>query len=317
MNGHLLLVIGNSILPVFAIIGVGALLTKSGFLGTETLAGLSRLTYWVGLPCLLFQKIASTPFLGREAGPVFVVVVLTMFVIIAAGYLLSTVLGLEKNQRGAFVQASFRGNLAFVGLPVLLYASNNLAPKTALQFERLAVFSIASIVPIYNACAILTLLIGQRKLNWAGIRHLLAQIGLNPLLLASIGASIVSLAGWHVPVIINRTTLSIGQMALPLALLTIGGSLMQRSIGKKLKAASTAAFLKVALTPMLGWVAANAIGLGRVEMHIAMTFMACPTAAACYILTEQLGGDKELAGATVLISTLLSLVSLSIVSAFF
>jgi len=317
MDGQLPFVIGNSIFPVFAIIGIGTILAKTGFLTSETLAGLSRLTYWVGLPCLLFQKIATTDFLGREAGPIFIAVVLTMFVVILFGYLLSALLRLGRNQRGAFVQASFRGNLAFVGLPVLLYASHNLAPESAHQFERLAVFAIAPIVPIYNACSILVLLVGHKKLDAVGVKHLLLQIVLNPLLLASIGASIVSLMGWPLPVMINRTTLSIGQMSLPLALITIGGSLAQRSTGTKLKVASIPALLKVAVTPLLGWLIAKALGLGHTEMRIAMTFMACPTAAACYILTEQLGGDKELAGGAVLISTLLSLASLTIVSAFF
>ncbi len=312
MNGELLADITNSILPVFAIIGLGAFLRRIGLLTEESLSGLSGLVYWVGLPCLLFQKIATTTFQGREASPIFLTVISTMLVIIAVGYATSFALRLPNRQRGTFAQAGFRGNLAFVGLPVLLYTSSSLPPEVAHDFERLAVFAIAPIVPVYNACAILTLVVGQRAINRQQVRRIISQIVLNPLLQASILGSILSLLAFKLPTILDRTTQAVGQMSLPLALITIGGSLLTPATGKNLKTAGAAALLKVAATPLLGHVIGSALGLAATEMRIAMTLMACPTAAACYILAAQMGGDKELAAGAVVISTLLSLVSLTL-----
>ena len=75
--------------------------------------------------------------------------------------------------------------------------------------------------------------------------------------------------------------------------------------------------IKILVAPGIGFLVANMLGLGWDERRIALIFLACPTAAASYVMTEQLGGDNKLAATTVVISSLLSVISLSLVVGFF
>ena len=61
----------NTLLPVFLIIALGALLRKTKFVSAEFVAGLNRLVYWVALPCLLFYKLATASYDYQVAGKTF------------------------------------------------------------------------------------------------------------------------------------------------------------------------------------------------------------------------------------------------------
>ncbi len=52
----------NTILPVFVIIALGALLRRFGFISADFARGLTRLVYWVALPAFLFYKMAASQF---------------------------------------------------------------------------------------------------------------------------------------------------------------------------------------------------------------------------------------------------------------
>src|SRR5690606_4317595 len=58
-GGGLLVAIIEILAPVFVIIGLGWGLTRTGFLGPQALGDLNRLTYWIGLPAMLFYRIAA------------------------------------------------------------------------------------------------------------------------------------------------------------------------------------------------------------------------------------------------------------------
>jgi hypothetical protein len=48
---------------------------------------------------------------------------------------------------------------------------------------------------------------------------------------------------------------------------------------------------------------------------VALIMLACPTAVASYVLSEQLGGDSALSAGAVVVSTILSIASLAAVVA--
>ncbi|MFQ5649627.1 MAG: AEC family transporter [bacterium] len=301
----------NAIAPVFVIIALGAALQRFNFLSEEQVNGLGRLVYWVGLPSLLFYKIATATYTGGAAGKIFLLVVLSMLAGIVISYLLVWLLHLPSQSVGAFVQAAFRGNLAFIGLPVVVYASSG-PFVTEPNVETLAVLVLAPIVPVYNIFSVLVLLVGRKRLQMRTLKRLALQIVTNPLVLGSAAGLVVSLTALQLPPSLERTTHAIGQMSLPLALLTIGGSLTTVQLRGSLKYGLIAALIKVAVTPLIGFLLLRASGLGPLESKLALIYLACPTAASSYVLAEQLEGDRATAASAVVISTLLATISLSV-----
>jgi predicted permease len=80
--------------------------------------------------------------------------------------------------------------------------------------------------------------------------------------------------------------------------------------------AGFAALLKVMLAPTTGFFAAKAMGLEHEQIKIALIYLACPSAAMSYVLTNQIGGNDTLAASTVIISTILAIFSLGYILAF-
>lgn len=309
----------NTLAPVFLIIVLGAILQKTGFLNANLSRQNNRLVYWIGLPCLLFNKTASAEVAGDSALRISMMLVAGAIGCIVFAYLVSRCSRLTGSSEGAFVQAAFRGNLAYIGLPVVSYALSQLPDNSAVaalsgeQLQSLAVLSFAPLVPLYNALAVLVLVTGnsrQRQNPWS---TLLRSIATNPLLLACILGLSWSWANFPLPLWLSKSCQGLGQMSLPLALLSIGVTLATTKIQTRIGSSILAAGIKVIGAPLLGVLVAHWLGLSPVERTIALLYLACPTAIASYIMAEQLGGDEALTSSAIVLSTVLSAVVLGVI----
>jgi predicted permease len=122
-----------------------------------------------------------------------------------------------------------------------------------------------------------------------------------------------ALAGWTLPPVLDKTFTALGEMALPLGLLGVGGSLVTVKFGLSWRAPLAAALLKTLLSPLLGWIVGRALGLGGLEMKVLLILLACPTAIVSYTMALEMKGDEPLASGTIVLSVLTSVVALAVV----
>lgn len=308
----------NALAPVFLVIALGAVLRRARFVSDEVLGGMSRLAYWVGMPCLLVHKIARASFDGAGSFDTFWLVFIGMIAGMIVSGALARAMRMGREQVGAFIQACFRSNLAFVGLAVILSAFSTLpgaTPETLARAERAAVLTFGPIVPIYNIAAVLVLLVFRHKLSARSLWSMLLRVAGNPLLIACVIGVTVSLSGWSLPGPLDRTLDVLGSFALPLALLCVGGKIAAAKLAGRIRLPALAAVIKLTVGPVVGYFAAGWLGVDRIETAVALIMLACPTAVASYVLTEQLGGDSALAAGAVVVSTILSIASLAVVVA--
>lgn len=305
----------TTLCPVLVMILLGYFLRRREFLSECTARELSRLVYWVGLPCLLFYKTSTSQFLPADCGRVWSVLLISMVGSIAAAYLLAWMFRVAAPSISALVQGSFRGNLAFVGLPVLLYSVSD---RQAASIEATAVLVLALMVLANNVVAVPMLLMHRQRLSRQAIGRIVVGIATNPLLLASAAGLAAGHFMGSLPAAVDRTLSAFSQMVLPLALISVGAAIRGRSLHHHLLPAALASAIKLGLCPLLVYLAARClIALSWEHLHLGLIFAACPTAASSYILADQLGGDQELTAAIVTLSSVLSIVSLSIVVGLF
>ena len=302
----------SSIFPVFAIIALGIVLKKARFINTDIFKGINKLTYWVGLPCFLFYKISIATFAGGKVSQIYLVILITMLATILLAYLIAWFARISNESTGAFLQAVFRGNLAFIGLPVIVYASAFMPNADVPAIQTTAVLALAPTVPTFNFISVFVLLLGRQTLNVAVLKRMSFQIITNPLLIACGLGLLFSFLKIEIPLAIDRTLNAIGQMSLPLALIGIGGSLEAVKNRGSLLLSTVAALIKVMITPILGYFLILLFDCGAAETKIAMIYLSCPTAVTSYVMATQLGADEVIAANAVVISTILSIVSLSI-----
>lgn len=309
--------IANVLLPIFAVVALGAVLQRARFLPERFFHDTNQLVYWVGIPAYLFYKSAEARLEGDAATRVILALAGGLAVSVAAGYLLGFVMRMPRGSISALVQGSYRGNLAYVGLPVVLLALATRGERTPAN-EAVAVLAIAATVPLYNLTAVSVLVGGQesgaRQMRQR-IRELLLRLATNPLLLSCVAGLTVMALGWKLPTPVRETFKLVGDLATPLALLGIGASLTFRNLRVHWAGASVGATIKLVISPLAGLALAVPLRLAGAELQMTLLFLATPTATASYVMAQQLGADDGLAANIIVLSTFLSLFALGLVLA--
>jgi predicted permease len=301
----------NTLAPIFLVVALGAAIARGGLLTAGLLKGVNRLVYWVALPALLFYDTVTANYHGTGVGRLVLVMFAATVPAVVLGAIYARLARLNPAAAGTLVHVAMRGNLTYVGLPVLLYLASVRGPGGPRPTAIILAF--APFLVFQNVVSILLLLVGRDPFGWRMVRSVARSIVTNPLLVA-VGAGLLACAaGLSLPLVLARSLEAVGQIASPLALIGIGGSLLLMPVRAHWGNAALAAFAKVAVVPFSGWLLGRWAGLPPNELIIALVFLACPTAVASFPLVSELGGDEALCSTGILLSTLFSAVSLAVV----
>lgn len=302
----------NTLAPVFLLVALGAVLQRTEFVSLNFLREANRLTYWLGLPALLFSQLAGSFQEAAGAKPMLGAMVTATVLTIVTGYLAAWALRVPEAAAGTFVQGAFRGNLAFVGLPIIFTLPD--APLGAgLTVRSAAVITVAPMMVFYNVAAVVVLLLSQHPISWKMVRPFLKQLATTPPLLATIAGVSFALMGWKLPASVDKTFASLGEMALPLGLLGVGGAIVTSRLGGAWRRPLAAALVKTVAGPALGWAVGRGVGLGALELKMVLILMACPAAIVSYTMALEMKGDEAIASGAIVLSVLTSLVTLAVI----
>ena len=302
----------NTLAPVFLLVALGAVLQRTEFVSVNFLREANRLTYWLGLPALLFSQLAGSFQEAAGAKPMLGAMVTATVLTIVTGYLAAWALRVPEAAAGTFVQGAFRGNLAFVGLPIIFTLPD--APLGAgLTVRSAAVITVAPMMVFYNVAAVVVLLLSQHPISWKMVRPFLKQLATTPPLLATIAGVSFALMGWKLPASVDKTFASLGEMALPLGLLGVGGAIVTSRLGGAWRQPLAAALVKTVAGPALGWAVGRGVGLGALELKMVLILMACPAAIVSYTMALEMKGDEAIASGAIVLSVLTSLVTLAVI----
>lgn len=292
--------------PVFGLLLLGVGLKRVGLIDTAFTQAADRLIYYLFFPLLLFWKIGSAP-------QVFTVEALRFYASVIAGILWLCLLSLgsirllriNAFQAGAYSQSCYRFN-TYVGMAVIFSV---LGETGVAQFGVL----IGLIIPLINVLAVSTLIWFSDNPTARGhrLRVSAGAILKNPLILGCLAG--IGYARWvnTFPVFVENTFQLAGSVTLPLALLSIGGSLTLNALRQYFPQALAASVLKLAVLPVSGLWLMHTFAVPQRMLSVGLIFFALPTSTAVYVLSSQLGGDRHFASAAIVLSTILSFVSLS------
>ncbi|WP_027185989.1 AEC family transporter [Desulfovibrio inopinatus] len=288
--------------PIFLTMAVGYTIFRVGLVDDAFVSQLNRLFYLVFLPLLLFDKIGHADFSVDFNIDLITGMTILFFLSLALTMTIGTFMGASPSKHGAFVQASIRGNMAYIGLAVVasVYGNEGLAAAGVL---------LGFLVPLLNGLCIFALLWPRRKVGNLSAMQCLRQIFSNPLIVAAAAGMVVSLSGFGIPRIIGETLHILSGMTLPLALVAIGAAFKPAEFRGAISFAMTATTFKLLVLPGLAYLILNAMHITGVNIGVGVILAACPTSSASYVLADQLGGDIPLAKAVVMLATMLSVFS--------
>ncbi len=298
----------NSIAPIFLLIALGAALRHPKFFPDTFFKGLNRLVFWFALPALLISQIGTASIDFESISKIVLLFTAGTLASLALAWVVARWMQLPMHKRGSFIQGSFRGNGAFIGLPVIAYT---------LGAETLGTVVLAPVVILFNLLGVSILLrYSQRKTSASeSVKTFVFQIIKNPLIVSCAIGIGTNLAGISIPTFLFRPLDALGNAALPLILISIGSSLSFERLHGSASPTLIASLIKVVATPLFGFLLAGLFNLDTTERMIAIFYLACPAAGMSYIMAEVMGNDGPLAGRIVALSTLLSAITLPIIIA--
>ncbi|MFP4474938.1 MAG: AEC family transporter [Desulfatibacillaceae bacterium] len=292
--------IAQTIIPVFLVILLGWVLARRGVLPQSVAGPLNRMVFTVAIPAMIFLKVSRAPFGGAQL-PMLVACTLAAVVAgAAAAFALVRAMKVRGARRGTFCQASFHGNLGYVGLAVAFYYMGDAGLTRA---SILAAFLM--LLQNLLSVGILEGFSGVRK-RGGRFAFFAKKIAANPVIIGVVLGVGFGLSGPDLPVIAERTLDIVASMALPLALLVIGASLDFSLIREHLAPVLVAGAVKMVLVPGLGLLLYTLAGLPPTEYLPGLILLAAPTATITYVMSRELGGSPQMASAAVSVNTLLS-----------
>lgn len=291
----------QAVLPVFLVIAIGAVARRYAFLAEPFIDTANGLVYYLLLPALLFFKIGTSDFRQAFNAPLVLGGYAATVTTFLAATLLSRRMRMTPAEQGAFVQGSFRANLAYVGLPIVFSAVGDAG-------LRKAGILLGFMVPLLNALAVVALLLPHGAASRPGenARRVLRQLVTNPLILSSFLGIAWSAFSLRLPPLAGNTLEILSSATLPLSLLCLGGSFSFERARSGFRLAALASSLKTVLLAGTALAAYRWMGLSGEDLRVGAIMMGCPTAVITYVMASQLKGDTDLAGSIVVVSTAVS-----------
>jgi malonate transporter len=303
-----MLTIFESILPVFLLVVLGALLKRWPLIDRNMWNGLEQLGFYVLFPSLLFTTLANAEFSGMAAGDIAIGSigsVTFIALVLVLSWPLFRSAGVSAPAYTSVFQTSTRWN-AFIALAIAekLYGPQSLA--------LVALVATLIIIPInlYNIGILVWFGGGTRNLKT--FAH---KIVSNPLIIGSVLGVAVNLLDIPIYKPLMQAAELVAGTSLSLGLIMVGAGLKLSDALKPRPLALLPVGLKLLVMPLVMTTSAYALGMrGEPLLAIAMG-ASVPTAMNGYVLAKQLGGDAPLYAAVATLQTIGSFFTIPMVLA--
>ena len=291
-------------LTLFALVAVGFIAGKLGYLGGDFDRQLSRLVINITCPALILSSAMTGTLPDRRyILPLLLISVLTYLLLTAAGFLLPRYLTKDKSHQGPIGFALIFGNVGFMGYPVV-----------ASIFGYEAVFY-AAVLNVVNTFAVFT--IGTMLITGASSdkeRFEKKVLYSTPMLAAYLTMAIVALRIDNIPTVISQPLTMLGNITVPAALLIIGSSMSQLSLRTMLGNTTVYAttLLRLAILPVGVHFLMKLMGFAPLVVNINTLVIAMPVATYGTILCLKYGKDTTMITEVTFVTTLASVITIPI-----
>ncbi len=276
--------------PILLLLALGAVVRRVGLIDQEFVRQANALVYNVALPVMLYFAIATRPISASFDLSLSATGVIGTLVIIGLALVVGRLV--PQDQRGVFVQGSYRGNLAILGIALALATyGTDILPLVAVY--------IAVVTTVYNVIAVWLLD------SSGALRPLLR----NPILIGIVAGTVASLLKLPAPDVLINTSGYLSAMTLPVALLCIGATLEIKSLTQHKRSLALAATFKLIISPLVLVGLGLLFGLRDERIGVVFFLAAAPTATASYVVASRLTRHGQLAAEIIAVTTALGVLT--------
>ncbi len=289
----LILQVLQTVAPVFILGGIGVLWVKMGW--EYRVQFVTRLTMTLSVPALIFVSLMKTEIDPQALRDTALAALITY---IAVGLFLLVLLKMLKLELRTFLAPLSFGNTGNLGLPLALFAFGT----TGFDFA----------VVIFAIMAVLSFTIGVWVVSGGGSPVSAIK---EPIVWATILGGVFLINGWMLPTWTVNTLDLIGQIAIPVMLITLGvaiARLKPGTFGRAIWLSTVKYVVCIAVPVAVGlFFALPPIALGVLIIQVST-----PVAVTSYMLAEKYEADADQVAGLVMVSTVMSIIVIPVLLAF-
>ena len=269
--------------PVFLLAAIGFSWVKLGF--EYQVEFVTRLAMTLSVPCLIFTSLMQTEVDPVALTTVSIAATVAYAAIAVAFYAIILLFRLDVR---TYLAPLVFGNTGNIGMPLALFAFG----QDGLGYA----------VVVFAVMAIGSFTFGIWVVTGGGS---LTKVIKEPIVAATILGGIFLSQGWQTPRVLTNTLELIGQIAIPIMLITLGVAVARLHPGR-LGRALILSLAKAAVCVAAGLGIGIAFGLSGMALAVLTVQLATPVAVTSYMLAVKYGADDDAVAGLVVVSTLLS-----------
>lgn len=290
---NVILTVLEIVAPVFLVGGVGFAWVKAGF--EYRIQFVTRLAMTLAVPCLIFTALMKTQADLTTLGTLAMAGTIGYAAIGLVGWAILRFAGLDMR---TYLAPFIFGNTGNLGIPLCYFAFGQVGLEAAVVM--------LAVTAIWSFTIGLWLVAGRG----AG-----AKILKEPMIAATILGALFLWQGWETPRFLTNTLDLIGQMAIPLMLITLGVAVARLTPGR-ITTALWLSVAKLAICTAIGWAIGTAFDLTGAIFGVLVLELATPVAVTAYLLAEKYEADSNAVAGYVMVSTLTCVVGLPLILGF-
>ena len=278
--------------PVFLLASIGFIWVKIGL--EYRIQFVTQLAMTLSLPCLIFVSLMQTRIDPAALTALSLASVMAYAVISLAFLALVRLLRLPSR---TYTAPLIFGNTGNLGLPLALFAFGDIGLSYA--------------IIVFAVMALWSYTYGIWLVAGAGS---LGKVLREPLVWATVLGALFMWQGWQTPEFLTNTLSLVGQIAIPVMLITLGVAVARLSAQGLLRALGLS-LIKLCLCTGIAWVVGNFFELDPIAFGVLVLQVATPVAVTSYLLAEKYGADAPAVAGLVVASTLMSVAALPLILA--
>jgi len=278
--------------PVFLLAAVGFSWVRLGF--EYRIQFVTQLATTLAVPCLIFVSLMQTQIDPQALTALSLASLLAYAGVMVVAFGVVRAMGLDRR---TYLAPVIFGNTGNLGLPLALFAFGDAGLGYA--------------VVVFAIMAVLTFTIGIWMVAGAGS---FGKVLREPLVWATCLGGLFLWQGWQTPRFLTNTIELIGQMAIPMMLITLGvavARLTPQGIGRAVFLSA----IKLAICVGIAWPIGRWFALDPVAFGVLVLQVATPVAVTSYLLAEKYGADAQAVAGLVVVSTVMSIGTLPLLLA--
>lgn len=300
------------VLPVFGLIFTGLLAGRYGLLGQDSTEALNKFVYWFALPALFFVGMSRVPV--RDVFNLAYIATFLGGVVISALVVVAVARVAFPARPAETAVAAFLGafsNSGYMGIPFFLTAFG-----AAGQLPVIIASVLNGAVVVSGAAIAVELTLHRDRGLGRALTEVARAIVTNPLMVAMAGGIAWSATGIGLAKPVTVFLDLLGACAGPCALFAVGLFLAGQDSGalfdrRRSIEVGWISFVKLVVQPAATWIVGRWLGLPDFWLACAVISAAFPAGATAFVIAQRYKVYIERTSATIMLSTILSLLTLS------